>query len=192
MIKAIIFDCFGVLVQGSLGAFIHKHFHDNPEARQRVDELNRMANLGYIDYKQFVDGVAELARMSWEQTNKELDQTPANVELFTYIREQLKPTYKIGMLSNAADDWLDELFTPEQVAVFDDVVLSYRSGMAKPDKAIYRLSSENLDVQENECVFIDDVEMFCEAARSVGMKAICFHDVEQLRRDLDNILTSAK
>ena len=191
MIKVIIFDCFGVLVRSSLEAFIDRHFHDEAKIAS-IRHLDHLASKGKITWDEYLDKVGVLANMDHQSVKAELDQTPANEELFTYIENDLKPHYKIGMLSNAYADWLDDLFTPEQQQLFDDIVLSYRTGMAKPDPRIYRLSSTNFGVAAQECVFIDDIPQYCEAARSVGMKAICFHDVEQLRRDLDKILTSAK
>lgn len=38
--------------------------------------------------------------------------------------DDLKPDYKIGFLSNAGANWLDELFIWQQA--FDEVVLSYQ------------------------------------------------------------------
>ena len=51
------------------------------------------------------------------------------------------------------------------------------SGMRKPDPAIYELTLERLggDVQASDCVFVDDLEVNCEAARALG------HDGRALR-----------
>jgi len=53
-----------------------------------------------------------------------------NTELLEFIRDELKPRYKIGFLSNVGDDLMDVLFTDEQQALFDDVVLSFSEGIA--------------------------------------------------------------
>lgn len=99
--------------------------------------------------------------------------------LFAFIRDDLKPRYKIGMLSNAGGNMLDELFEKWQVELFDDVVLSYQTGTMKPDPAIYELTANRLGVLSQECVFVDDVQRYCDAAEGVGMKAVWHRDTNE-------------
>lgn len=111
-----------------------------------------------------------------------------NKVLLTYIRAQLKPRYKIGIISNALADWIAEILESEDVKLFDDIVISYKVGVAKPSPTIYRLSLSNLGVKPEESVFIDDIEAFCEAARAVGMQAIFYENFEQMERELESLL----
>lgn len=113
-----------------------------------------------------------------------------NKPLLTYIRTKLKPAYKIGVISNANADWFYEILSKEDAGLFDDVVLSHRAGVAKPEPAIYHRSLENLGVRAEEAVFIDDIESFCEAARSVGIQAIKYRDFNQFISELKQVLTS--
>ncbi len=86
-------------------------------------------------------------------------------------------------------DRLHTLFSPEQIAMFDDVVLSYHVGMAKPDPRVYRLAAERLGVDPSECLFVDDKEVYCAAARDVGMSAIKYRDFEHFEQDNVTILS---
>ena len=56
---------------------------------------------------------------------------------------------------------------------------------AKPDPAIYQHTLEKLGVAPNEALFIDDIPRNIEAARAIGIDAIQFTTIEQLRRDLE-------
>jgi FMN phosphatase YigB (HAD superfamily) len=56
--------------------------------------------------------------------------------------------------------------------------------MAKPDPAIYRYTLEKLGVRPEETLFIDDRQENVEAATALGMKALLFTTVNQLRADL--------
>lgn len=112
-----------------------------------------------------------------------------NRQLLDFIKTQLKPKYKVGVISNAAGDWLYEILPAADVQLFDDIVLSHRAGVAKPELAIYRLSLKNLGVIASEAVFIDDLEPFCQAAKQLGMKAILYESFPQMRRDLGKILS---
>jgi putative hydrolase of the HAD superfamily len=67
---------------------------------------------------------------------------------------------------------------------FDVLVWSYQLRMAKPDPAIYRYTLERLGLQPAETLFIDDREVNVEAATALGMKALVFTTVDQLRADL--------
>jgi len=67
---------------------------------------------------------------------------------------------------------------------FDLLVWSYKLRMAKPDPAIYRYTLEKLGLQPAETLFIDDRQVNVEAAAALGMKALLFTTVGQLRADL--------
>jgi FMN hydrolase / 5-amino-6-(5-phospho-D-ribitylamino)uracil phosphatase len=62
--------------------------------------------------------------------------------------------------------------------------VSCETGLRKPDPEAYRLAARTLDVQPDGCLFVDDREVNCAAARGVGMDAIRFESAEQLRREL--------
>ncbi len=119
----------------------------------------------------------------------EKDGAP-NKLLLTYTRTKLKPHYKIGIISNALADFIPEILSEEDINLFDDIVISHRVGVAKPEPAIYEISLGNLGVRADEAVFIDDIEIFCLAARSLGMQAILYEDFEQTKTDLEQLLTS--
>ncbi len=131
---------------------------------------------------------AQIAGISTKETRGVLDTNPSNIPLLEFIRDELKPHYKIGFLSNASDDWLEELFSPDQQSLFDDFVLSFQHGIAKPDTAIFELAAERLGTKPVDCVFVDDVTAYCEGARSVGMQTIQFQNFEQFKKELQGVL----
>ncbi len=188
MIKAIIFDCFGVLVGPSLEPFIARYLAHDPELVSEAHEINRQACIGLLSYEQQIDRFTKLAGITEAETREIMDSNPPNTPLLDYIRDELKPRYKIGFLSNASDNWMDELFTPDQRELFDEVVLSYEVKLAKPDAEIYELTAKRLGVSPNECVFVDDIESYCQGARIVGMQAIRYMDLQSLRQQLEKLL----
>src|SRR3989344_4609472 len=144
MIKAIIFDCFGVLSTEGFRVFCNKYFKDQPEKRAAAQELMDHSNLGLSGYRTFIQKLAELGQVPEGVVADYLDDNVPNEPLFGYIREKLKPQYKVSILSNASADWIDELFSPEDVKLFDDILLSYQVQITKPDPAIYELSTKRL------------------------------------------------
>ncbi len=67
---------------------------------------------------------------------------------------------------------------PEIDEIFEVVVDSAFVGMRKPDPRIYELTLERLGCQAADCVFLDDLEVNCEAARELGMAAVRFEDTD--------------
>ena len=188
MIKAIIFDCFGVLSTEGFRVFCGKYFKDQPKKRAQAQSLMDLHTLGSLTYEEFIDSLAKLAEQKSETVEDYLHSNRPNEPLFDYIREDLKPKYKIGMLSNAGDDWLSELFSSQDLALLDDVVLSFKFGITKPNPAIYELAAQRLGVKPIDCVFIDDIDRYCDGARAVGMQAILYGDFEQMKTDLESLL----
>jgi HAD superfamily hydrolase (TIGR01509 family) len=62
--------------------------------------------------------------------------------------------------------------------------VSCETGLRKPAREAYEHVLHALDVAPSECLFVDDREVNCAAARAVGMDAITFEDAAQLRAAL--------
>jgi epoxide hydrolase-like predicted phosphatase len=187
VIKAIIFDCFGVLTTDTWRAFLDSLPAEADIARAR--ELNHQYDAGLITLEQFLEQVHEATGKSPQLVERMLDnEITKNTPLLDYIKD-LKQTYKIGLLSNIATNWIkDNFLNIEEQALFDTMVFSYEVGMTKPDPRIFELACERLGVEPSEAVMIDDVEWYCQSAQSLGMKAIVYKDFNQLKQDLQAVL----
>lgn len=190
MIKAIIFDCYGVLTTDAWLAFKKRHFRHDAELAKKASELNHQAGSGAITYDQFVDELSKMSGVPTEEVKQEINQNVADDELFEYIAS-LKPKYKIGMLSNAAANRLERLFEPAQVGLFDEIILSYEVGIIKPAELAYNLIAKKLGVDSRECVFVDDQEKHCVGAHQAGMKPILYKDFPSFKKELEKILISS-
>jgi HAD superfamily hydrolase (TIGR01509 family) len=188
MIKAIIFDCFGVLTTEGWQVFKQTHFSNDETKLQEALKLNQLADEGKIDHKQLLPMIADIAGISTEQAHREIDNNKTNIHLIQYIDQMLKGRYKIGMLSNVSDDWLLKMFSSEQLALFDVVALSYDIGHTKPHPRAYLYISDKLGVETAECVFIDDLLHNVEGARRVGMQAVHYTELTELKKELEQLL----
>jgi putative hydrolase of the HAD superfamily len=93
------------------------------------------------------------------------------------------------MLSNINVPGLMRRFSEaEREEYFDVIVVSAEIGFAKPEAQAYEITADRLGVRLDECVFIDDREDFCEAARGVGMQAVFYQSFDQAKADLERIL----
>ena len=111
-----------------------------------------------------------------------------NRELLDYIKTELRPKYKIGVISNVLAGFIYLILPKKDLKLFDDLILSYKAGVAKPDPRIYEMSLKNLGVKPEEAIFIDDQERFVEAAKAVGMDAFLYSSFEDFRQKIEAIL----
>lgn len=188
MIKAIVFDFFGVLVTEGFKKFCDTHFPNDPKKRQAAIALVNKHDSGLISMQKFYSGLANLAGIDYGSASG-LNTNQPNRPLLDYIRRGLKSKYKIGVLSNSGDDYINQMLSSEDVELFDDIILSYRLGIIKPDRKIFEVAAENLGVLTGESVFIDDSPSHCEGARRAGMQAILYGDFEQMKAELEQILS---
>ena len=59
--------------------------------------------------------------------------------------------------------------------------------MIKPDKKIFDLALERIGVKAEEAIFIDDNEKNTDGAKSVGINAVVFCDLEELKYKIAKI-----
>lgn len=188
MIRGIIFDCFGVLTTDGWLQFREEHFKEGTRGYAEISQLNHQADIGYITHDEFMQAIADLSRIDVAEVKKTLEQRSPNNGLFDYIRDELKSNYKIGLLSNASDDWTGELFRPDQVALFDEKVFSFQIGVDKPHAAMYETAASRLGLLPEECIFIDDREGFVTGAKDVGMQAFVFETNASTKQKIDEII----
>jgi putative hydrolase of the HAD superfamily len=95
---------------------------------------------------------------------------------------------KTALLSNMPTDLMTHVLNNlPWMQRFTFKTFSAEVRLIKPDPAIYKQTLEGLGVAAPEALFVDDRENNVQAARALGMHAIEFHSVEQLRRDLEKL-----
>ncbi len=121
----------------------------------------------------------------------ELDLTMwsnVNVGMVAWAQKLSSAGVKVGLLSNMHPNmvahcrkyfsWLKD---------FDCVTFSAEVRMIKPDPAIYQHTLRGLGVTASETLFLDDREINVAAAKALGIYALRFESMAQLRRDLQTI-----
>jgi putative hydrolase of the HAD superfamily len=186
MIRGIIFDCFGVLYRGSL---THLAELAPPDRRQEVLDLSHASDYGYISHDEYFTRLGELVGKPTEEVEAIIRARHIRNEELIAIVRQLKPHYKLGLLSNVGRGVMNELFSAkERAELFDAVVLSSDVGMVKPHPEIYEYILAQLGEQAEACVMIDDIAENVDGAAQVGMQGIVFQSPKQLRADLQQLL----
>jgi putative hydrolase of the HAD superfamily len=104
------------------------------------------------------------------------------IELMRELRSAGK---RMALLTNNVREWepLWRSMLPVD-EIFELVVDSAFVGCRKPEPEIYEITLERLGVPAGECLFVDDVEDNCGAARALGMATVHFRDNEQAIAEL--------
>jgi putative hydrolase of the HAD superfamily len=115
-----------------------------------------------------------------------------NREMIDFVRELRDRGLRTALCTNNVREWepLWRAKLPEIDEVFEVVVDSGFVGMRKPEPGIYELTLERLGAGLTfaECLFVDDLEHNCEAARQLGMSAVRFRDNPQAIAEVKGML----
>ncbi len=193
-IKAIIFDYGGVLsTTGKLLPLAEKYAvefkKDKGKFTTIIETSWNKARINEISSKDFWGSLANFIGIeSNELRRRVVDEfSVLRPEMISLIKK-LKKSYKLAIISNQIEDWLEEIIEKNEFnKLFDVIVTSYNVKVAKPDLAIFELAINRLGVAAKECVYVDDLEKNIPPAEKLGMKTILFKDNFQLIKDLKKL-----
>jgi putative hydrolase of the HAD superfamily len=121
-----------------------------------------------------------------------------NEPMIELMREAKGAGLRMALLTNNVREWEPLWRTMLPVdEIFELVVDSAFVGMRKPEPEIYALTLERLreydpvalgDLAPEACLFVDDVEVNCAAARELGIAAVQFRSNEQAIAELREAL----
>jgi epoxide hydrolase-like predicted phosphatase len=190
MVRAIIFDYGNVIARFDHAIFFNRIAKYSPLS---VDELRAVASRqrqllvayesGRLRSDDFYKQVVEACSLSitreefLDAFNLIFQRIPATIQLI----RQLKPQYKLALLSNT-NEWhfKAEIATLEVFPLFDAVTLSFEVGAMKPSALLFDDVIAKLRLAPPECIYIDDVPEYVEAAHKSGFRTIRYTSHESL------------
>ncbi len=96
---------------------------------------------------------------------------------------------KIYILSNFPGDQFDNFMKQNKfLNEFDDMIISGKVGLKKPDKRIYELAIKKFDCNPSKTLFIDDRPENTEAAQNLGINIITLDDPGKLKDYIQNFI----
>lgn len=194
IIKAIIFDHGNVIYRFDNSIFLRKitRFSNKPYTEIErfiyvTSGLPEKYEAGLIDSEQFFREIVDGCSLTITK-----DQfIEAYTNIFTPIAEtmelirNLKKKYRIGLISNTSKLHYEYNISKSPVfSLFDAVTVSFQARAMKPSPLIYRDCLKKLNLEPEECIFIDDKEKHALGAKSVGMAAVVYISHEHLLRSL--------
>ena len=210
MIRAVISDFGGVLTTPLIQSFLAYQdesgvrFEDLGKAMMRIAERDGEHPLfelekGRITEAEFLAAIE--AELDEEVKLGSLRETyfahlHPNEPMIRYMRELRDRGLRMALLTNNVREWEPHWRSklPDIDEIFEVVVDSAFVGMRKPDPGIYHLTLERLGdgFRPEECVFVDDTDVNCDAAAALGMRTVRFRDADQAVAELEGILRGSE
>ncbi|MBD3287670.1 HAD-IA family hydrolase [candidate division KSB1 bacterium] len=196
MVKVIIFDLGGVLIELSYDDFFNSMSQETglsitELSNQKASKISTRFQTGSISGEQLHAEFCELFNINISL--HKLKEIWAKVlagqkKDVAEIVSRLQKIYPMTLLSNT-DPWHFEYCRKHfsVVRTFEKAFLSYEQHLLKPDPEFYKQVSQSLGVHHDECLFIDDTEVNVKSAKDVGYNVIHFKDASQLKEELINL-----
>jgi putative hydrolase of the HAD superfamily len=153
--------------------------------------------VGRLSEAQFLDGLGEvLSRDLGREVRLEsfgeqyFQNLHPNEPMIDYMRELKGRGHRMAICTNNVREW-EGLWRAKLPVdeIFDVVVDSAFVGSRKPEPRIYEITLERLEVPASSAVMIDDLELNCQAARELGMKAVWFRSTDQAIEEIEAALS---
>jgi FMN phosphatase YigB (HAD superfamily) len=199
--KAVVFDFGNVLCSVDRMAFARAAAPYSRLAPAELDaalwggSLEKELETGQLDSQGYFLRLAEIAGLSPDYGYERF------VKDFKLIiqpnpdgEEALKTVADLGLrsfvLSNTSFLHATMIFGNETLASFPEHhILSYKVSVMKPDPEIWRALLRCSGLRAEDCLYIDDVKAYCEAAKNLGFAAFQYDkNVHNLPRILKNML----
>lgn len=201
MFRAVLFDFGGVITSSPFDTFARlEHELGLPaDFIRTVNATNPDDNAWARLERSEVD--LDTFALQWSEEARALGHDVDGRAVLERLAGQIRPamvaairicgeTYKTGCLTNNFGS-ADSVVSAEIAAIYElfDAVLESRTlGVRKPDPRFYELACAALDVQPEECVFLDDLGVNLKPARALGMQTIKVTDPDVALRELAEVL----
>lgn len=195
-IKAVIFDCGGVFLHDPANEIITR---DMAQRCGLEKDLVHRTTLRLLPYFQQGDlsetqywalfqkhtqlaALPEGYEMLW--TDKFLELGKIDEKVLNLVQGLKTAGYKTPVLSNTIPPHVCVNNARNLFDLFSPKIFSCEVRVRKPYPLIYEIAAREAGVTPQECVYVDDIIKYVEAAEKAGMKGIHFLGVEKLEDEL--------
>jgi len=197
MIKALIFDCDGVLVDTERDAHrvgFNKAFEEfGIDAEWDVDLYGKLLLVAggkermraYFDEygwppsaqsdEQKDELIRALHKTKTQITSELVSSLPVRPGVLRLIDEAIEAGVKLGVCTTSNPKFIDavlDLFGPERKARFEFVHAGDVVSKKKPDPEIYELAKQSLGLPTHECMVVEDSRNGLRAALGAGLPTL--------------------
>ncbi len=200
-IRGAIFDVGNVLIQLRPMDFVLRmaggdrigvDWDANPLQRLRDDPVLDLLERGRATEAEFFEAVRRCLSASLEDSDIRSAYLsilgrpmPGMAELIGELRAR---GMRVVGLTDISPGHLHGIMSYPAVALLDDLIASCRTGHRKPEAGAYRAALAALGTRPEETLFVDDRPENVVGAAVLGLHALEFHGVAELREELKDLL----
>lgn len=196
--KAVISDFGGVLTTPLVGAFQAMEEQTGVSLRKLGQAMSRVGEADgehpLFELERGRISEAEFSRRIERELGRELNPPPdmsqfgemffqalePNIEMIDLMKDLGRDGHRMALLTNNVREWEPRWRAMAPVEeIFEVIVDSAFVDCRKPEPEIYELTLERLGLDAGECLFVDDVEVNCQAATELGLEVVHFRENEQ-------------
>jgi putative hydrolase of the HAD superfamily len=198
-IRGVIFD-YGMVLSNAQEPAAHQRLLEITGLERRVFEDHYWkyrhaydeGHMNGVDYWRKIEGDTGIA-LTAEQVEALIEQdvlmwATLNEEMLAWVAALQDRGMRTAILSNMGEEMMR--YVQQEFAWlqhFTHHTFSCALKIAKPDPRIYTYTCEKMGVAPGEALFIDDKPVNVEAAQAVGLHAVQFRNVPQLRLELEKL-----
>lgn len=190
MIKAVIFDLDGLLIDSEIIAykiyqdlltpygieFTIKDYAENFSGKMMVKNVNYAIQKYDLSWN-VQEVLGKILAMEKELLAKGVDLKSGAKELLAYLKEN---HYKIAMASSSIKERALDILEQHDIAqYFDEFVFGYEVEKGKPNPDIFIKACEKIGEKPEECLVLEDSEAGIQAAHSANIPVICVPDMKK-------------
>lgn len=186
MIKAVIFDCDGVLFDSepyfelgtkelirTYGIELSQEIFD-----RNIGGTGRMMCEDILNsYKEIKDDLDTITTKFFEYTDKYLmaDSIKPFDGLYDFVKSLYDKGYKLAVASSSPRYYVQHKLDLFKIAPFFDVVICKDDvTKCKPDPQVYNVTVEKLGFNKEECIVIEDATNGIKSAKNAGLYCVAY------------------
>lgn len=193
-IKVIVFDLGGVVINFDFSNFYQKIISQSPLDKPqtpimleffRQSDIYHQGKMSNAEFYQLACDLLQVCTLNQKEFFTAFNSiisgfNPKITELIKDLRITYK--YKLIALSNINSSHWDYLLAKNWgfIKYFDDLVLSHKIHLIKPQPKIFEYMIQKADCDPNEIAFVDDGLNNIRSAQSFGIHGIKFINFEEL------------
>ena len=183
MIKAIIFDYYGVLTTDKYLTWLGRNPDVQAKHAEEIEALSQAQDAG-LTADEFFGQLAKIAGQPESAIRGEFDiHGVAHQGLVDYIRHLRRKGLKTAILSNSPSSLYAEVAKHHLTRLFEVVLCSEEAGVTKPDPKIYEMVLKRLGLSAPEAIFVDDREYNVRGAEAIGIEGVVYTGLTDLKAE---------
>ena len=198
LIRALVFDFGGVLINWDPHKLFNKYFANDSQAIDaflaeiNFHDWNLSQDKGYLFEQAVLDLSAQFPQyahliraydVEWEESITGI--VPETVDILHRLKAAGRRLY--GLTNWSAEKFSIVRHKYPVFDLFEDIVVSGEVKLIKPDPAIFQFLLQKIQCKPEECLLVDDSIKNIEAARELGFSAVHFTSPAQLETELQRL-----